>query len=269
MTRHLIKIAYDGSAFHGWQVQHNAWSVQSELERAFSRFADNKPKLCGAGRTDTGVHALGQMASFDYEGKMSPLQIIRAFNRFLPKTVKVLSISETTPDFSARYDAYERRYCYFLAKSAHPFNRLYEGFAPKMQVKLDPMLEAAGYFLGTHDFSSFGKPNPEVPNRVCQVKHFSINEEEQRWVFRIYADRFLHNMVRRMVGALISISHHQLNPEIIQSWLKEAIPKQRHIYTAPASGLYLTEVLYPTRLIQASFTDPLDMNSSLTAIYLH
>ncbi len=101
MPRFCIKIAYDGSVFHGWQIQHNAWSVQSEIEKAFGKFSELKPKFCGAGRTDTGVHALGQMASFDYDGNMSPLQILRAFNRFLPDSIKIIAISSTTDLFSA------------------------------------------------------------------------------------------------------------------------------------------------------------------------
>jgi len=249
MPRYLITIKYDGSCFNGWQVQLHGRSIQRELEKALSRFSSSNPKVTGAGRTDTGVHALAQSAHFDYVGNMHPTQIIRAFNRFLPNDIQVQSIIRTSDDFSARYDAYLRSYRYILSKKSDPFTRLYTGWVKHLNLRLEPMQEAAKCFLGKHDYSSFGKPNPEVPNRICEVTKLDISEDDSGFVFNVSADRFLHNMVRRMVGALCTVSHHDLPPQTISEWLEDANPRQRYAYPVPASGLYLIEVKYPEELL--------------------
>jgi tRNA pseudouridine38-40 synthase len=252
MERYLIKICYDGTGYHGWQKQHNGISIQETLEKALKAFAHSEIPVVGAGRTDAGVHALAQYAHFDYEGSMLPYQIVLAFRRNLPDDIKVLEVQKVSSELSARYQAYERSYRYVLAKVKTPFNRNYTGFIPHLKITLEPMQEAAKRLLGMHDFSSFGRANPEVPNRICYVKSLQVTETAEYFEFHITADRFLHNMVRRIVGTLANISHFGLSPFTIDDILSDACPRQNLVTTAPASGLYLIDVKYPLTLLDGS-----------------
>ncbi len=247
-----MKLCYDGTGYHGWQKQHNGISIQAVLEKALSIFAERDIPIVAAGRTDAGVHAMAQYAHFDYDGSMQPYQMLLAFRRYLPYDIKVLEIMKVSSELSARYQAYERSYRYILAKSRTPFNRNYSGFLPSIQLELHPMKAAAEHILGKHDFSSFGRANPEVPNRICEVKSLEITETDDSFIFHITADRFLHNMVRRIVGTLANISHFNLPPETIDAILSDACPRQNLVTTAPASGLYLIDVKYPAHLLDES-----------------
>jgi len=254
MARYLMKLCYDGTGYHGWQKQHNGISIQAVLEDALQCFAKTNIPIIAAGRTDAGVHAMAQYAHFDYDGSMQPYQMLLAFRRYLPTDIKVLEISKVSPQLSARYQAYERSYKYILAKQRTPFNRNYSGFLPTIKLELAPMQAAAKHLLGTHDFSSFGRANPEVPNRICDVKLLEISETEDSFIFHIIADRFLHNMVRRIVGTLANISHFGLPPATIDAILSDACPRQNLVTTAPASGLYLIDVKYPASLLDETGT---------------
>lgn len=247
--RYLIRFSYDGSGFIGWQKQKAGKSVQSVLESALAAFAKEYQPIIAAGRTDTGVHALSQYAHFEYNGKMGLNELLLAFRRWLPDEIKVLQIWQITDELSARYQAYERSYRYIMTKDRTPFNRNYKGYIPYLRLSLEPMAEAAKYLLGKHDFSSFGRLNPEVPNRICELKELSISEDEEDFVFTLRADRFLHNMVRRIVGTLCNISHFGLKPEVARELLQDKCPRQNLVTTAPAEGLYLVDVKYPKALL--------------------
>ncbi len=248
-----MKLAYDGTDYHGWQKQKNGLAIQDVLENALQFFAQKPSSIIAAGRTDTGVHALAQYAHFDYDGRMQPDQMLLAFKRLLPPNIKVLGISPVSQFLSARYQAYERSYRYILAKESTPFNCRYSGFIPHLKLMLAPMQSASEYLKGKHDFSSFGRANPEVPNRICDVQKLSISENLESYVFEIVADRFLHNMVRRIVGTLVNISHFGLAPQIIDDILKQRCPRQNLVTTAPASGLYLIDVKYPAEFLDETF----------------
>ncbi|MDZ4120960.1 MAG: tRNA pseudouridine synthase A, partial [Candidatus Cloacimonadaceae bacterium] len=154
MPRYLMTISYDGSAFHGWQIQDNAYTVQAAIQRAMEVMCKTHINVVGSGRTDTGVHALAQTAHFDYEGSMSPEQMVRALNRLLANPVRICDIKQVPDDFHARYNACERHYRYLLSKEPDPFTRLYRGFVPHQRIDLDSMLAAVPFLLGSHDFSS-------------------------------------------------------------------------------------------------------------------
>jgi len=251
-----MKVCYDGSGFSGWQVQHNGRSVQEELQDALCQISGESTQVCGSGRTDTGVHALAQCAHFDYSGSMTPAQMVLAFRTKLPDDVRVLGITPVPDGFSARFRACRRTYLYRLAREKSPFNRNYMGFVPYRKIDTQLIREAAQLFLGRHDFSSFGRPNPAVPNRVCEVQSISFEEFPDHWRLLIIADRFLHNMVRRIIGALISISHNSLPPETITALIEQTKPSQNNIFTAPAQGLYLVRVDYPEHFGLTEFCDP-------------
>jgi tRNA pseudouridine38-40 synthase len=240
-----MQIAYDGTAFHGWQIQKNAISVQQTMETALALIAGEEVQLVCAGRTDTGVHAEAQHAHFDFPVNMTGEQIRLAINVRLPHSIRVIKVIPVLSDFHARYDAFERGYRYELAKTLTPFNRNFSGFIRYRKMDKVKMLEAIPYFLGSHDYSSFGKPNPEIPNRICYVKELTVIEQDEYFIFNITADRFLHNMVRRIVGLLINIGTTKMKPEIVKTLLEERDPNQRLILTAPPQGLYLVKVGYP------------------------
>lgn len=252
--RYLIRFEYDGSGFIGWQKQKQGRSIQSVMESALAAFAQSYHPITAAGRTDTGVHALSQYAHFDYEGKMGLPQMLLAFRRWLPDDVKVLQIWETHADFSARYQAFERRYRYIMSKDRTPFNRNYSGFIPHLKLKLRPMQEAAEHLLGKHDFSSYGRLNPAVPNHVCEIKELSISEKEDCYIFDLRADRFLHNMVRRIVGTLCNVSHFDLPTITTAEILADRCPRQNVVTTAQPEGLYLVDVKYPAHYTEGRNT---------------
>lgn len=252
--RYLIKIQYDGTGFIGWQKQAFGRSIQAVMEKALAEFSADTPAITAAGRTDAGVHALGQYAHFEYLGNMQEYQILKAFRRWLPEDIRVLEITPVSEQLSARYQAYEREYLYILAKDSTPFWRNYSGFVPHLRTSLPPMQAAAPGFLGKRDFSSFGRYNPEVPNPICELKELTITEDDFAFRFRLKADRFLHNMVRRIVGTLVNISHFELPPNTVNQLLEDKNPRQRLVFTVPASGLYLVNVKYPAELLAGSVT---------------
>lgn len=245
MKRYVMKLAYDGTAFLGWQVQQQQRTVQYVLEQALTEYFGRKTSVTGSGRTDTGVHALGQHAHFDYKGNAHPEQLVKGLLKYLPADIQILKITPVTSDFHARYDAMERCYEYLIARQETPFNRLYMGAFTRKKVRIELLQQAAPYFLGEHDFSSFSKDNPAVPDHVCEIKESCFETHEDYYLYRIRATRFLHNMVRRMVGALVNISHLELDPEIILKWLEEKQARQTMIFPAPPQGLYLKDVVYP------------------------
>ncbi|MDI3504112.1 MAG: tRNA pseudouridine38-40 synthase [Candidatus Cloacimonadota bacterium] len=252
--RYLIKFAYDGTGFIGWQKQKEGRSIQQVMEAALAEFCSSPGTIVAAGRTDARVHALAQYAHFEYEGKMTMAQILKAFRRWLPDDIKVEQIWQVGPELSARYQAYERSYRYILSKDRTPFNRNFAGFIPHLKIRLQPMQQAALRLLGKHDFSSFGRLNPEVPNHICEIKELSVAEAEEAFIFQVRADRFLHNMVRRIVGTLVNISHFDLNPDTIARILAECCPRQNLVTTAPAEGLFLVDVKYPAELLDGRAT---------------
>ena len=247
--RYLIKLEYDGTDFIGWQKQDKGRSIQAALETAVETFAKVRTPVVAAGRTDAGVHALGQRAHFDYTGAMHPTQMLLAFRRWLPRDIKVKSITRVKQDFSARYQAFERHYRYVLSKSINPFTRNFAGFIPHLKIQAKAMQDAAPFFLGRHDFSTFGRYNPEVPNPICHLKELQVFERDDDIIFELRSDRFLHNMVRRIVGTLANISHFGLPPETISQLLAQKNPRQRLVLTVPAPGLYLLDVKYPDSLL--------------------
>lgn len=252
--RYLIMMSYDGTEFIGWQKQKQGRSVQAVLERALQAFSQKPSPITSAGRTDTGVHALAQYAHFEYEGRMTMPQMLKAFRRWLPDDIKILQIWQVGDDLSARYQAFEREYRYILSKDISPFNRNFTGFFPHLKLRLAPMQAAATRLLGRHDFSSFGRLNPEVPNHFCEIIELSISEDEEAFVFIVRADRFLHHMVRRIVGTLAYISHFDLPADTIDKILADACPRQNLVCTAPPQGLYLIGVKYPAELLDGKST---------------
>ncbi len=245
MKRFLMRISYDGTNFNGWQSQKEVRTVQQTIEQVLTKIAKTKISTICAGRTDRGVHALRQYANFDFPLKMTTEQIRMALISNLPEDISILNVFRVKEDFNARYSAISRTYKYIITKNKTPFNRFYKSFIPNKNISLDRLKECLPFFLGKHDFTSFSKYNPDLNHCLCDVINFKVTEKNNDFIFEITANRFLHNMVRRIIGTIINISHTDVDPKIIQDLIKEKDQKNKLITTSPSQGLYLAEVVYP------------------------
>jgi len=245
MKRYAILFSYDGSKFYGWQRQVQSPTVQECIENALFRIAKKTVKVVSAGRTDTGVHALGQVAHFDIDLCIPPHKFVLALNSYLGHFIKVIDLVEVSNDFHARYDAILRVYKYIITLNRTPFNYHYKSYFPRYLIDIEKFQGCIDYFLGEQDFTSFSKPNPDVTNHVCDVKKLTIDLIDDDIVIEITANRFLHHMVRRVIGALLSVSHKSLDPSIIKNWIENKKHNQRNYSTATPNGLYLSKIIYP------------------------
>lgn len=245
MKRYLLKLAYDGTGFVGWQSQQKGRTVQQEIERILAEIAKTKIRVTGAGRTDTGVHALAQRAHFDFDSRMSTVQILKAMRSMSPADIQIIEVIETPPGFNARYDAVLRTYEYIITCNPTPFNRLYKTHFKGKKIIPQVMADCLPHFLREHDFTSFSRYNPLIRSPLCRVTDFRLTETSEDLILEISANRFLHNMVRRLVGTIVNISHSGVSPGIIPALLAARSTQNKLISTAPAHGLYLKEVFYP------------------------
>lgn len=245
MKNFLAKISYDGTDFSGWQIQKEGRTIQQVLENALSKIAKEDIKTTSAGRTDAGVHAIGQYANFHFPIQMTAKQIQLALQTNLPYDILITQVTEVPVEFSARYDATGRTYRYILAKELTPFNRKYKSFIPRIKMQTKAVEECLKYFIGRYDFTSFAKLNPDLNNYFCNVLKFNFEETIEDYRFEIQANRFLHNMVRRIIGTIISIANTNTNPNVIKKLITAKTTDNKLIITAPPNGLYLIDVDYP------------------------
>lgn len=233
-------IEYDGREFYGWQIQPKLRTVQGVLSEALSTLLGDKIRLTGAGRTDAGVHAYGQVANFYTENGMDPESIRKGLNSILPHDVYVHEASLVPYEFNSRYDAKSKVYIYRVLPGRSPIRRHYT-WQLKYELSLAAMNRSANYLIGLHDFSSF-TVEPKKDNFV-RVLRAEWERRVDELVFEVEADRFLNKLVRMMVGRMVEIGRGRFQPEIMIELLQK---RQKGIATptAPAHGLYLLEVKY-------------------------
>jgi len=239
-----LDIEYNGTEFSGWQVQNNAVTIQGKIEEAIQKVTGQKVSLHAAGRTDAGVHALGQVANFRIEHDL-PLEKYRdAINYYLPETILITGVSEVPYDFHARKSAKSRHYRYMVGieKSA-----LYHGFRWEypQALNMDRMNEIAQFIRGIHDFSAFCVVSSLKENNDCDIKHSEWRRVGSLFIYEIVANRFLHSMVRSLVGTMVDAGLEKdyltlTNFENIMSSGDHTRIKN----VAPARGLYLVAVEY-------------------------
>ena len=245
MARYQIILAYDGSNFSGSQRQAKSRTVQRELERALTKLGWHAKSILLAGRTDTGVHASGQVAAFDLEWLHPLEELVAALNGNLPLDMAVSAAQRVPDDFHPRFDALSRRYRYRLF--CQPLrDPLRERYAWRVWPPLDAdvLQKSAGLFLGRHDFGSFGSPPRPGGSTIRVVSKAEWQIRDDGWLFEIEADGFLYRMVRRLVHVQVASGQGRLSPESIAEALvgqARAIPGG----LAPANGLTLVEVTYP------------------------
>lgn len=250
MPRYRFTIEYCGAPFVGWQRQDNGPSVQGALERALGALGEADALVTGAGRTDTGVHALGQVAHADLEREWDPFRLMEAMNHHLkPDPVGVLAAEQVSEAFHARFSAIERRYLYRIIIRRAPL-ALEAGRAWRLGHALDAeaMREGAAALIGRHDFTTFRSSQCQAASPVKTLDEILVEEErrahETEIRFRLRARSFLHNQVRSLVGTLERVGAGKWPPGQVAEAL-EARDRAACGPVAPAMGLYLTEVLYP------------------------
>ncbi|HNE84456.1 MAG TPA: tRNA pseudouridine(38-40) synthase TruA [bacterium] len=237
-----IVVEYDGTDFHGWQYQSHCRSVQGTLQEAVRRITSENVVVEGAGRTDTGVHARGQVANFKINHAIAEGRIALALNAVLPTDVRVISAQEAPDTFHARFSARERRYRYRITPMPAALQRHYCWFYPHV-MNWEAMQAACAELIGEKNFKSFCLSETVLPHYQCDVKSAVWLMENDVHVFEIRANRFLHNMVRGIVGTMIMIGRGRLMPGDIATILAKA--HRRHAgFNAPPHGLCLEEVIY-------------------------
>jgi len=247
MTRYKMTIEYDGTNLVGWQKQDAGDSVQGFLEKALSGFAHQQIDIFAAGRTDAGVHALGQVAHFDLETEMDLYHLREAFNahlREMKAPVSVLEIENVADDFHARFSAKKRAYLYrILNRRAHSV--LLENRVWHVNFKLDveKMRQAAQFLLGYHDFSAFRGAGCQAPSPLKTLDRLDVVQNGDEIDFYVEAKSFLYHQVRNMVGTLKMVGDGHLKPQDIQTILGSKKREEAGV-TAPASGLYLSKIEY-------------------------
>ncbi len=242
-TRNIrLRLEYDGTNFHGWQIQPGPRTVQGTIVKKLCVLLGEELSLTGAGRTDAGVHARGQVANFHTRSGLDVESIQRGLNSLLPDDIVVLGAYEVEGNFNARFDATSRVYVYRISKPKRAIGRFYAWYLER-DMDLGSMQEASSLLIGTHDFSSFCSSSTDVENRICTVSSSRWRKEGSELTFQIEADRFLHNMVRAIVGTIVEIGRGKMCPCRIKEILKT---KDRTVAgpTAPACGLCLIEVKY-------------------------
>ena len=253
--RIALGLQYDGSPYSGWQLQPNQITIQGELERAIAGFIgesaskDSPVQTITAGRTDAGVHALGQVVHFDTTVDREMFSWVRGVNSYLPKSIVVNWATKVSGEFSARFSASERTYIYALhaGPCSSPMMNQRAGYVmlpPNSWFNVDAMREAAACLIGEHDFSSFRSSECQSKTPVKTMYSIDIFSKEPWLYFRIRGNAFLHHMVRNLVGTFLMIGREKREPE----WMAEVLAAKDRQVAAPTfmpDGLYLAKITYP------------------------
>lgn len=244
MKKMLLKISYDGTAYHGWQVQPNGITVQEELQNALEKLIGERPDVTGCSRTDAGVHAKEFYCHFCCDDKYPSVTFVKGLNSVLPNDIMALDCKEVEDDFHARYNAKGKRYIYkIFTGENNPFITRYTWHIER-KIDVDLINEFCSLIVGTHDFSAFSSSGRTVEDTVRTVSEFYCKKiDENNIVFSVTANGFLYNMVRILVGTAIGVSDGKISLEDIKMMLKNGDRSLGGV-TAPANALFLDKVFY-------------------------
>lgn len=237
-------LEYIGKRYHGWQIQENAITIQQILEEKLSLILHAKHRVVGAGRTDAGVHALGQVAHFKTANSLPVERIFSGMNSLLPADIAILDMQEVSFSFHSRKEAKKKEYFYQIwnGKKPSPFLSAYVMHIP-YSLDRETMEKAASCFQGKHDFTSFTPAKSAIQNKVRHVFHSEIEEEGEMIRYRIIANGFLHHMVRTIVGTIINVGKGMIPVEQIIE-IFQARDRKWAGFVAPAKGLFLKKIFY-------------------------
>ncbi len=258
-VRILLELHYQGSDFHGWQIQPNVRTVQGEIEAVIERITGSRRSVVGSGRTDSGVHATGQVASLAVPSSWSARRLRRSLNALLPSDVWVSRAREVSWDFHPRFDAVEREYRYLVGTSMvsrSPFHRPY-CWALGEPIELDRLCASAAPLPGQHSFRRFAKAGQEHRGETCTVFDATWAPwNDLGYSFSIRANRYLHHMVRYLVGTMVDVARDRRGLDEIVALLEDPDTEVVTSPPAPPEGLYLERVVYPSAASTPSATRP-------------
>lgn len=244
MSRYLMTIRYDGTNYHGWQVQNNAMTVQQTVQDSLESLLKTRPNVTGCSRTDSGVHAENYCFHFDFSGNIPPDKIVLGLNTKLPNDICARECKIVPDDFHARYSVKSKQYIYriYTGKVRDPFLCKYS-YHSKFPLDTEKMKTAVKHFLGTHDFTSFCASGSSVEDNTRTVYFADITENGDIIEFSVEADGFLYNMVRIMAGTLIAVGNGKIDSEDITTIIEKKDRASAGV-TAPAHGLFLNKINY-------------------------
>lgn len=242
MKRIILQVEYDGTAYCGYQLQPDRPSVQGCIEDVIAKLYKIPVRIHASGRTDTGVHARYQIIHFNQPKELKNLNLKAALNSLLPKDIRIIRYAFTDENFHARFDAKKRSYEYsiLLGNTALDRNRVWQIY---QNLDIQNMMESAKVFLGDHDFTAFCSAKAEVEHKRCIIYKSEWEVQNNRLIYHIHGNRFLHSMVRSLVGTMVEVGKGKISPADIKMILEN---KQRNgdAITAPPQGLVLSKVLY-------------------------
>jgi tRNA pseudouridine38-40 synthase len=248
MNRYFIELSFKGSAYHGWQLQPNADTVQKQVNHALSILLKESIETTGAGRTDTGVHARFFVAHFDSDQLIMAMKsrFMFGLNSILPKDIAVKDIYLVKPSAHARYDAFSRTYEYRISRKKDPFENDFSWYYPH-PLDIELMNQASEKLLSHSDFTSFSKLHSDVKTQICSIMNARWEIRDTMLIFTIVADRFLRNMVRAIVGTLIGVGRAKISTAEFEKIIL-ARKRSESSPSVPAKGLFLTGINYPESL---------------------
>ena len=236
-------ISYDGTNLKGWQFQPNVRTVQGDIENKLSKlFKGQRINLIGSGRTDSGVHALGQVANIFLDTNWSNDNIKNALNANLENDIYVKTVVQIDDGFHARFSAINRSYKYFVRKDFCPSDRFFS-WETRNKIDLNILDDCALLILNNQDFANFCKANAEVKSKKCKIIESNWQQKNEKFIFSIKANRFLHHMVRFLVGTMLEVSRGRIPLVEFENMLKLK-PTQYKVLCAPSRGLFLDKVIY-------------------------
>lgn len=256
MARYKLLIEYDGSRYHGWQQNAGVKTIQGEIIKACEQvFNTRKIELYGSGRTDAGVHALGQVAHLDVPTQMHAEDVSVKLNALLPFDIHILKSEECDVKFHARHSAVARSYLYVISQRRSAFGKHYTWWV-KENLSVDRMREASLLFQGFHDFTSFGATTTEDISTLVEIKKLVIRNEGSMIIIHILGSHFLWMMVRRITGVLVHTGKGKLSIKEIKGYLDKHSERPSQL-AAPSSGLFLERVYYPGESFEYQPSTPL------------
>ena len=239
-----MTIQYDGTNLHGWQVQKNGRTVQGELQDALQKiFKNQKINLIGSGRTDSGVHALGQIANIKLDTDMENESLLNAVNGNLDKNdITITNVDKVNSDFHSRFSAFKREYIYKISTEYSPIGRDYY-WSIQEEINIQKLHDCAKLIIGEHDFTQLSKKNDEIDNKICNIYLSKWDVFENKIHYKIIANRFLHHMVRYLVGTMIEVSKNRSFTTNDFDLMLQGKDREQ-IFRAPSKGLYLKKIYY-------------------------
>ncbi len=244
--RYFLEISYNGSTFHGWQIQPNAISVQETIEDALKTLLKEEIKIVGAGRTDTGVHARHMCAHFDYEKNFGLVELKNNLNSFLNKEIYINDIYKVEDEIHARFSAISREYEYYISLKKDVFNYKTTHLI-QQDLNIEKMKQALLIIQDYENFEAFSKSNTDVKTYLCNIMSCSLVKKENIIIFKIKANRFLRNMVRAIMGTIVEIGLEKISLEELHTILKSK-DRSKAGPSMPAHALFLTNIEYPSNI---------------------